>query len=216
MTEEIVLNVKRRNVSTKGELNKLRREGFVPGVFYYKDVEGAQYFYLPFSSLKPLVYTTETHMVKLQFDDGAEYQAVMKEVQFDPVSEQVLHVDFQGVKFGETITVQVPVVHVGQAIGLKEGGLLTQFIHKLDVECLPRQIPEKLEVDITDMKIGDTLHVRDLSFENVKILNPEDSIIFTIVPPKGAVVEEAEAEGEQEEESKEPEVISKGKSDKEE
>ncbi len=215
MTEEIILNVKRRTPSTKGELNRLRKEGYVPGVFYYKDVEGSQYFSVPFSSLKKLVYTTETHMVKLLFDDGQEYQAVMKEVQFDPLSEQVLHVDFQGVKFGETITVQVPVVHVGQSIGLKEGGLLTQFIHKLDIECLPRQIPEKLEVDITDMKIGDTLHVRDLSFENVKILNPKDSIIFTIVPPKGAAIEEETAK-EEGEEDKEPEVISKGKSDKEE
>jgi len=214
MTEEIVLNVKRRQISSKGDLNRLRKEGYVPGVFYYKDVEGSQYFYLPFSAIKPLVYTTETHMVKLIFDDGAEYQAVMKDIQFDPVSEQVLHVDFQGVKFGETITVQIPVIPVGQSIGLKEGGLLTQFIHKLDIECLPRQIPEKLEVDITDLKIGDSLHVRDLSFENFKILNPEDSIVFTIVPPKGATIEETPAET-GEEEPQQPEVISKGKADKE-
>ncbi len=211
---ELTFEIKKRELSTKGYLKRLRKEGYTPGVFYAKDIE-PYYFYIPEKELNPLIYTSETHMVTLKTDDGKEFKAILKDIQFDPVKENVVHVDFQGIKFGEIITVQIPVVHVGASIGVKEGGILTQFIHKLDVECLPRQIPEKVEVDITNLGIGDSIHVKDVTVENAKILNPEDAIIFTITPPKGAVEEAPEAAGEEEEEQQEPEVISKGKTEEE-
>jgi large subunit ribosomal protein L25 len=211
---ELTLNVKKREISTKGALNKLRKEGYVPGVFYAKEQKDQFYFYLPEKDLNPLIYTSETHMVTLKSDDGAEYKAILKDTQFDPVTDRVIHVDFQGITFGEVITVQIPVVHVGASEGVKEGGILTQFIHKLDIECLPRQIPDKIEVDISHLGIGDSLHVKDVKVENAKILNPEDAIIFTITPPKTGV-EEVPTEAEEEEEKAEPEVISKGKSEEE-
>ncbi len=212
---DLTFEIKKREISTKGYLNQLRKEGYTPGVFYAKDVEEPYYFYIPEKELNPLIYTSETHMVTLKTDDGKEFKAIMKEVQFDPVKENVIHVDFQGVVFGEAITVQIPIVHVGASIGEREGGVLTQFLHKLEIECLPRQIPEKVEVDITDLGIGDSLYVKDITVENAKILSPEEAIIFTITPPKGAV-EEVQPEAEEAEEKAEPEVISKGKSEEEE
>ncbi len=210
--EELVFEIKKRELSSKGALKRLRKEGFTPGVFYAKDVENPYYFYIEEKKLNPLIYTSETHMVTLKTDDGKEFKAILKDIQFDPVKENVIHVDFQGVTFGEVITVQIPVVHTGASIGVREGGVLTQFIHKLDIECLPREIPEKVEVDITDLGIGDSLYVKDIQLEKAKILNPEDAIIFTITPPKGAV---EEVEHEAEEEAAEPEVISKGKTEEE-
>ncbi len=213
---ELTFEIKKREISSKGNLKRLRKEGFTPGVFYAKDVEEPYYFYIAEKELNPLIYTSETHMVTLKTDDEKEFKAILKDVQFDPVRENVIHVDFQGIKFGEIITVQIPVVHTGASVGVKEGGILTQFIHKLDVECLPRQIPEKVELDITNLGIGDSLYVKDVTMKNAKILNAEDAIIFTITPPKSVVEEVTEeaVEGEEEEKA-EPEVISKGKSEEE-
>jgi len=209
---DLTFEIKKREISSKGYLNRLRKQGYTPGVFYAKGEE-PYYFYIPEKDLNPLIYTSETHMVTLKADDGKEFKAIMKEVQFDPVKENVVHVDFQGVTFGEVITVQIPVVHTGASIGVREGGVLTQFIHKLDVECLPRQIPEKVEVDISDLGIGDSFYVKDITLENAKILNPEEAIVYTITPPKGAA-EEVAPEAEEEEQA-EPEVISKGKQEEE-
>ncbi len=211
---EIKLNAKSREISTKGKINELRRQGFVPGVFYIKN-EDPIYFYVPESSLRPLVYTTEMHLVDLIIDEDKNYKSIVKDVQFDPITDKMIHVDLQGITVGQAIEVQVPILLTGQAIGIKEGGRLQQVIHKLDVECLPKDIPEQLEVDITNLKIGDNLLVKDLSYDNIKILTEEDAVIVTILAPKGTEEEEAEAEELGAEAPAEPEVISKSKSDEE-
>ncbi len=97
-------------------------------------------------------------------------------------------------------------------IGVKEGGIIQQLIHKLEVECLPKDIPQHIDINIADLKIGDSIHVSDISVADVVLLNPEDSVIVSVVHPKvekEALTEEAETEAE--EESAEPEVIGKGK-----
>ncbi len=210
---EIKLQAKTREISTKGKINELRRQGFVPGVFYIKN-EDPIYFYVPESSLRPLVYTTEMHLVDLIIDDDKNYKSIVKDVQFDPLTDKMIHVDLQGITVGQAIEVQVPILLTGQAIGIKEGGRLQQVIHKLDVECLPKDIPEQLEVDISNLKIGDNLLVKDLSYDNIKILTEEDAVIVTILAPKGTE-EETEAEELGAEAPAEPEVISKSKSDEE-
>ena len=103
-------------------------------------------------------------------------------------------------------------------VGIKEGGVLQQFMHKLEVECLPKDIPQQIEVDITNLSIGDSIHVSELNVENITILNPEDTVLVSVTHPKveAEPVAEEVAEGEEGEEQAEPEVIGKGKAEEEE
>ncbi|MCX7798389.1 MAG: 50S ribosomal protein L25 [Melioribacter sp.] len=210
---ELNINAKRRTISTKSVVNKLRKQGNVPGIYYAKGSEPIP-IYLPELSLRPLVYTSETHIVNLIIDDSEPKKSVLKDVQFDPVTDRIIHCDFMGISLDEKIEIEVPVVLQGTAIGIREGGLLQHQMHKLKVECMPTNIPEHIVVDISNLKIGESIHVKDLKLENIKILHNDDVIIASIIHQRGAEVTAAPAEGE--EVQKEPEVISKGKVEEEE
>ena len=213
---EVVLAGKKREVSNKGANKELRRNGLIPCIYYLNGTDP-----IPFSAeeiaLKPLVFTAEAHMISIALDDNEAILGIVKEVQFDPVSDRIVHVDFQGVTLGQKLEIQIPLSFTGSSIGVKEGGVLQASLHKLEVECLPRDIPENLEIDVTALTVGDSIHVRDLSFENVTILNDDDIMVVSVVAPR---VEEEEEEIAEEiegadEETAEPEVISKGKADEE-
>ena len=209
---EIILNANGRKTIRKSDNKKLRRNGRVPGVYYYKQNEPLS-IEVSESSLKPLIYTSEAHMVSLQMENQPEMPCILKDVQFDPISDKIVHFDLQGITRGEVMELEVPVILKGSAIGLKKGGILQQILHKLDIECLPKDIPEHLEIDITNLDMNHSIHVSDLNFENMTILNSVDSVIVSVVAPK--IEKEALPEG-QTEKSLEPEVISKGKAEKEE
>ncbi len=212
--KEIILDVKRRDKMTKGELNRIRKDGYVPGVIYSKELEAPVNFSVFETALNKLIYTSETHMVTLKFDDGEEHPAIIKDVQFDPLTDKVIHVDFHAVKFGHVITVEVPIDLVGTPKGIKEGGTLMNPINKLEIECMPRYIPEKLEIDISDLGLNDSIHIKDLSYENIKILNNEDALVVTIAAKRAEEVTEEALELDTDEVAQ-PEVISKGKSEEE-
>ncbi len=208
---EISLNVSAREISTKGTLNQKRKGGSVPGIYYAKGQEPVRFF-VPVNSINPLVFTSETHIVNLVVDGKEPLRCILKNVQFDPVTDKVIHIDFQGITVGQVIQLQVPVMLKGNAAGVREGGLLQHYLHKLDIECLPRHIPQHIDIDVTDLHIGDAVHVRDLSLENIKILNAPDASITAVTHIRGTETPEASAE----EQISEPEVIAKGKSAEEE
>lgn len=210
---EISLNATKRDISTGGALNQLRKKGRVPCVYYTKGNEAIA-FSAPEVDLNPLVYTSDTHLIHLKIDDMEQLDCIVKDVQFDPVTDRLVHIDFMGITYGQVLQLQIPVVLVGTAEGVKQGGLMQHFMHKLDVECLPRHIPERLEVNVSKLLVGDTIHVRDLEYENVKILNSEDAAVVAVTVTRVAVEEEVEAE-EFETEAAEPEVIGKGKAEEE-
>ena len=213
---EIVLAAKKREISNKGANKELRRNGVIPCIYYSRGKDPIV-FSVEEIALKPLVFTSETHIINLSFDNNEPIGTIIKNVQFDPATDRIVHVDFQGVTLGQTLQLQIPINYVGSAIGVKEGGILQEGLHKLDVECLPRHIPENLEVDVTELKVGDSVHIRDLEFENITILNHEDSTVVSVITPRVEEVEEVE-EVEDEvdgEESAEPEVIAKGKAKEE-
>ena len=203
-----------REKSTKGAVNKLKREGQVPGVLYSNEMEPI-IFSIPELALKPVVYTTEMHLVNIKIGDNEEVKSILKDVQFDPLTDKIIHVDFQAIKAGQEIQVQVPIMVVGQAIGVKNGGRITQSLHKVDVECLPKNIPTHLEVDISGLDIGDSILIRDLNAENIKILNAEDASVIAVTTSRAEEVEETDELLEEETDSAEPEVIGKGKSEEE-
>ncbi len=211
--EKTVLNANLRKTGTKSELNRLRNTGRVPGVFYSRVSET-----LPIDvsekDINPIVFTAETHLISLQVDGHEEYECIVKDVQFDPVTDRVVHFDLLGLIKGEAFQLEVPVQLIGSPIGVKEGGVIQHSLHKLEIECLPKDIPQHLEVNIAQLKIGDSIHVGDLNFENIKILNPKDSVVAAITHPKQ--VKEVTVEEGVEAEPAEPEVIGKGKASEEE
>ena len=209
---EVSLAAKRRDISTKGAINKLRRERIVPGIFYSKEQKPFP-IYTDEIKINSLVFTSEAHLINLELENEEPFKCVLKDVQFDPVTDRIIHFDLYGITVGQILEIQIPVVLKGQAIGVREGGILQHSIHKLDVQCLPKDIPEHLQIDIAELKIGDSVHVNDLSFENVKILNPEGSIVVSVIAPR--LVEEAPVADEIIEEPVEPEVIGKGKIEEE-
>lgn len=209
---EITLIAKERKISRKSVINQLRKSGNVPGVFYHKKEDSVP-IEVSESSLKPLVYTSETHIIALSIENKLEMPCILKNVQFDPVSEKIMHFDLQGISRDEKLEIEVPVLLSGNPVGIKQGGILQQSLHKLHIECLPADIPEHIEVVVTNLNIGDAVHVSSLQFEKLRILNTGDSVIVSVVAPKLEKEPTAVAEGE---EAKEPEVISKGKAEKEE
>ncbi len=209
---EIALKAKERKISRKSVINQLRKSGNVPGVFYHKKDDSIP-IEVSESSLKPIVYTSETHIIALSIENKLEMPCILKNVQFDPVSEKIMHFDLQGISRDEKLEIEVPVLLSGNPVGIKQGGILQQSLHKLHVECLPADIPEHIEVIITNLNIGDAIHVGSLQVEKLRILNTPDSVIVSVVAPKLEKEPTPVAEGE---EAKEPEVISKGKVEKEE
>lgn len=208
---EVNLKAELREVSTKGALNQIRRDGFVPGIVYSHDMEPI-IFTVSELSLKPIVYTTEMNLVNVKIGNKEPIKSILKNIQFDPLTDKIIHVDFQAITVGEAIQVQVPINFVGQAAGIKEGGVLYQNLNKFDVECLPKHIPQHLEVEITDLHIGDSIIVKDLKFENITILNPEDTNVVSITASREELAEGTDLVADDTEIS-EPEVITKGKSE---
>lgn len=136
-----------------------------------------------------------------------------KDIQHNPVTDKIDHVDFMVISLTEKIEAMVPVVtqHVEEAVGVKEGGVLDLVHHEIKVECLPTQIPERIEIDVKAMKINDSVHVKDLVLpEGVKCLLAADEVIVAVHPPREEEIKPAAEEG-----PVQPEVIEKGKKEKE-
>ncbi|MEN8192243.1 MAG: 50S ribosomal protein L25 [Bacteroidota bacterium] len=210
---EIVLAAKKREISNKGANKELRKNGIIPCNYYVKGSDPIS-FSADEIALNSIVFTSEAHLINIAFDKEEPIRTIIKDVQFDPVSDRIVHIDFQGVTAGQKLEIQIPVSFIGSAIGVKEGGILQESLHKLDIECFPRHIPEHFEIDVENLNVGDSIYIRDLEFENVTILNHEDSIVVSVVVPRIHEEEEIEEEeGVEEEGAAEPEVISKGKSE---
>ncbi len=188
--QTIVLEAETRQTRTKGELKALRRRGFVPAVLYHKG-EPSLPLAVKESALRKLVYTTESHLVCLKFSDGTEKQAIMKDRQFDPLGEHILHADFQLIKADEMIDTEVPTLFKGTPAGVVKGGRVQVLMHKLLIRTLPGDIPEHIEFDISHMEIGDTLHIKDANemFASAKwkiLGDPSVSIVSIVAPIKAA------------------------------
>jgi len=212
--EKVQIKAKERTLKTKSETKTLRKDGMIPGVYYSKHDTPIS-IGISQNALNPLVFTKETHLISLQMEDDRQFDCIIKDVQFDPVSDKVVHFDLLGLTSGETFQLEVPIKYIGSPVGIKEGGVLQQFLHKLDVECLPKDIPQHLEINIQGLNIGDSIHVSDLNYEGLTLLNPDETVIVSVTHAKVEVEPVAEEAVEGEEESAEPEVIGKGKADKE-
>lgn len=211
--EKMILEAEIRETGSKQASKLVRKNGKVPGVYYSK-YDTPVHISVTEKAIHPLVYTAETHLISLQVD-GNVYDCVVKDIQFDPLTDQIVHFDLIGLTTGETFQLEVPVQLHGTPVGIKDGGIVQFMIHKLEIECLPKDIPQRVDLDITNLKIGDSIHVKDVILENITILNTEDSVIVAVSHPKieKEPVEEGAAAAE---EPTEPEVIGRGKAEEEE
>jgi large subunit ribosomal protein L25 len=207
--EKTKLKASERKDFTKSAVKRFRKEGQIPGVFYSKNNKPLHINVVD-KAINPLVFTSKTHLISLEMEGHEEYECIIKDVQFDPVTDRVIHFDLLGLTKGEKIILEVPVQLVGTPVGVKEGGVIQHVMHKIEVECLPRNIPEHIVVDISALKLGDSIHIGDLNIADIEFIDTKESLIVQVTHPK--IKEEAApvAEGEGEE-PKEPEVISKGK-----
>jgi large subunit ribosomal protein L25 len=211
--EKQTLKANIRSEISKAARSTLRKSGRVPGIFYSR-VNKPLAIEVSERAIKPFVFTSKTHLLSLEVENDKNYDCMIKDVQFDPVTESIVHFDLLGLIEGEKFQLEVPIQYKGTAVGVKEGGVVQQVLHKLEIECFPKDIPQSLTIDITNLKLGEAIHPADLSFENITILSPVNSVVVAVVHPK---VEKEPVPGEAAAEAPaEPEVIGKGKTAEEE
>ncbi len=209
---EITLKAKKRTEFKRSISKELRKSGMIPGVLYGAGGENIPIVATELS-LRPIIDTSESYVIILSIEgEKKAAECILKDVQFEPLNNQPIHFDLLALKKGEVIHLEVNVIIKGSAIGVKEGGILQHVLHKLDVQCLPKDIPSHIEVDVSELAIGDSIKVSSIKLENVTILNDENSSIASVVPPTVEVEPEVE-EAELEEGEEEPEVIGKSKKD---
>ena len=212
--ETTTIGASKRDGLGKGGARTTRRAGRVPGILYGHGEES-----IPLSvdarELQRLVHSVsiENTIVDLALEGTRQpYKVLIREIQRHPTREEYLHIDFFHVAMDEKISVEVPVVLTGEPIGVRnKGGILDHQLRELEVYCLPGEIPEKIEVDVTNLDIGDSIHVRDLAVpEGVEVEADLDRSVAAVLAP--AVVA-AEEEAVAAEEPAEPELIGKRKAE---
>ena len=175
----------------KKAARQARRNGLVPCVLYGSQTEPVA-FQVPQLSLRPLIYTDQTHRVSIEMN-GDAWDCIMKAIDFHPVTDLPIHADFQVLQEGEKVTLTVPVQFIGTAVGqVDEGGDIQYVVTELEVSCLPKDIPSHIEVDVSALHVGDSLHVSDLDVPEVDFSAAPERTIVTVVPPR--VEEEPEEE----------------------
>ena len=196
-----------RTQTGKKETKKIRKQGQVPCVMYGGDKN--IHFSCEALDLKKLVFTQDSYLVNIEID-GNTYESVLQESQFHPVSDEILHMDFVQVFSDKKVIVNLPIVLKGISIGIKEGGKLRQRRRYIKVQGLIKDMPDKLDVDMTELNIGDFLKIADLNYNNLEILDPPKAMVVGVVSSrliaKGMeeeVIEEEVVEGEELEEGEE-------------
>ncbi|RMD99097.1 MAG: 50S ribosomal protein L25, partial [Calditrichaeota bacterium] len=172
-----------REETGKKVAKKLRRQGKIPAVYYFRGQE-AKPLVVDVKNLSSIL-SSEASVVDLEMEDGQMLPSIIREIQWDPITSEPIHVDFFGVKLDEKVVVEVPVHLVGTANGVKNQGGVLQFLARtVEIECLPREIPEHIEVDISDLNVHDSITVGDLAKQNYEVVSDPDTVIASIIPPR--------------------------------
>lgn len=188
-----ITGYKRANVG-KSATKQIREQGYVPCELYGK--EGNVHFTIFSTDFKELIYTPETYKIDLNID-GDQYQAITQEVQFHPLSDEIIHVDFLQISEDKPVTIKLPLRFTGNSVGVKAGGKFVKKLRNLKVKGMIADMPDAIEVDITDVDLGKSIKVRDISVENLEIINAAPIPVATVEVPRGlkGKTEEAAATG---------------------
>lgn len=197
--KSITINGSKRESVGKVSTKALRNAGKVPCVVYGGDKP--IHFSADELAFKNLVYTPDVHTVVIALEDGTKVNAILQDIQFHPVSDRILHMDFYQIYDDKEVMLEIPVRVEGNAKGVKNGGVLRIVSRKLRVKALPADLPDFILVDITEMRIGDKMYITDVPSENFNILHPDNTVICQVRTSRTAIsdLEEEEEEDEDEE-----------------
>ena len=176
---------------------QLRKQENVPCVIYGGKEEPI-HFYAHTNEFRSIVYTPNVYLIEIKIEDKV-CKAIMGDIQFHPVTDKILHIDFLRVFEDQPVKIHVPINIFGNSIGVRNGGRLAMNMRKMLVEALPANLPEAIDVDITNIKIGQSVRVKDISLENNRFLNNSDDVIVAVKTARAAIVEDEELEGVSEE-----------------
>jgi large subunit ribosomal protein L25 len=182
--KEISVSGQKRTETGKKASKMLRKEGLIPCNLYgeKRDEKGlpeAMAFVAPMAELRKAVYTPHVYVVNLTID-GQEHKAIIKELQFHPTSDALIHADFYEINETKAITVGIPVNLTGHAQGVRDGGRLNLSIRKINVTAPYKNIPEKLDIDVTSLELGKSIKVGSLQFEGLEIATPKEVIVCSV------------------------------------
>ncbi len=175
---------KRESVG-KAATKALRNAGRVPCVLYGGDEP--MHFSADEREFKNLVYTPETHTVVIELEDGSKHEAIMQDIQFHPVTDRILHIDFYRLFPDKEVTVAVPVETEGVAPGIIKGGTMSKVLKKLKVRAIPANLPDAVVVDISKLDIGDKVYVSELRNDKYKILHPDNVVVVQVKMSRAAM-----------------------------
>ena len=214
----ITIKGEKRKVFGKNASRTIRREGKVPAIFYGANISSIPLVVTKKDIIKILRSETgENTIFKVSFN-SENRDVMIKELQIDPVTDELIHVDLYQIAMDKTIRVSVSVIPVGEAVGVKsEGGFVDFITREVEIECLPQDIPENIEIDISTLHVHQSVKMEDVSPpEGVEIITDPDTVLILIdVPQKEEIIEEEKEEEEVIAEEEEPEVIKKEKEEEE-
>ena len=190
--KSITINGTQRESVGKKSTKALRNAGQVPCVLYGGDKP--LHFFAPEFAFSKLVYTPDAHTVVIALDGGESFNAVMQDIQFHPVTDRILHVDFYQIFENKEITMEIPVKTVGTSKGVLNGGNLRRPYRKLRIKAIPSKLPEFIEIDITPLKIGSKWYIHELRNDDYKLLHPDNTVVCQVRRSRLAVVDEEEEE----------------------
>tara|TARA_R110000850_G_scaffold277058_1_gene421882 strand:- start:116515 stop:117171 length:657 start_codon:yes stop_codon:yes gene_type:complete len=194
--KSITINGSQRESVGKVATKALRNAGKVPCVVYGGDKP--IHFSADTLAFKDLVYTPDVHTVVIKLDNGDKINAVLQDIQFHPVTDNILHVDFYQIFDDKEISMEIPVRLVGNSRGVKNGGVLRVPKRKLRVKALPADLPDFIEADITELRIGSKLYVTELPTENFTIMHPDNTVVAQVRTSR-VVIEDVEEDEDEEE-----------------
>ncbi|NRB59811.1 MAG: 50S ribosomal protein L25/general stress protein Ctc [Winogradskyella sp.] len=195
--KSITINGSQRESVGKSSTKALRNAGQVPCVVYGGDKP--MHFSAPELAFSKLVYTPNAHTVVIALDNGEKIDAIMQDIQFHPVTDRILHVDFYQTFEDKEITMEIPVQIVGTSKGVLNGGVLKRPYRKLKVKAVPSKLPDFIEADITPLGIGNKLYITALENEDYKFLHPDNTVVCQVKRSRNSVVADEEEEEETEE-----------------
>ena len=188
---ENLLHAETREATGKEFAKKMRKQGKIPGIFYSRGEAPVPIILDERDSMK--ILAAESGLIDFQIGKKKKRKVIVKEIQTDPVKQTLVHIDVMGVHLEEKITVEVPISFIGEAIGVKQqGGILHQYFREIEVECLPLDIPEHIEIDVTNLNIGDSILLGTVKIEKVEVIGDPEQPIVNVMPP--TVVKEPVAE----------------------
>ncbi|QMV42227.1 50S ribosomal protein L25 [Cohnella cholangitidis] len=189
------LQVQARETSTKGDLKRIRNSGHIPGVVYGKGLEGSSRITIDAKDLAALLRSQSNAVIDMDIPSLGKQPVMLSELQRDPISRQILHIDFHRIDLNQKVSTTARLDITGVSPGEKEGGMLQLIVHEIEIECYPKDIPDSIAADVSRLEMGDHLTIGELNLPNgvETTQDPEMVIVAVLAPQKERTEEELEA-----------------------